>query len=98
MHVFKYSPRKGTKAASFSNQVEGKTKILRSEKLIELSDANERRFASKYIGKSIDVLFENEEEGHTTNYIKVIDKNKLGKAKEIISVIPKGFESDYLYL
>ena len=98
MHVFKYSPRKGTKAASFSNQVDGKTKILRSEKLIELSDANERRFASKYIGKSIDVLFENEEEGHTTNYIKVIDKNKLGKANEIISVIPKGFESDYLYL
>ena len=98
MHVFKYSPRKGTKAASFSNQVDGKTKILRSEKLIELSDTNERRFASKYIGKSIDVLFENEEEGHTTNYIKVIDKNKLGKANEIISVIPKGFESDYLYL
>ena len=43
-------------------------------------------------------MFENEEEGHTTNYIKVIDKNKLGKANEIISVIPKGFESDYLYL
>ena len=38
MHVFKYSPRKGTKAASFSNQVDGKTKILRSEKLIELSE------------------------------------------------------------
>ena len=30
--------------------------------------------------------------------VEVIDKNKLGKAKEIISVIPKGFESDYLYL
>lgn len=98
MHVFKYSPRKGTKAAVFPNQVDGKTKILRSEKLIRLSDENERKFASKYIGKEIEVLFENEEEGHTTNYIKVIDKDKKEKPNDIKVVVPKGFEMDYLYL
>ena len=98
MHIFKYSPRKGTKAASFPNQIDGKTKILRSEKLIKLSDENERRFASKYIGKEIEVLFENEEEGHTTNYIKVIDKDKKEKPNDIKVVVPKGFEMDYLYL
>lgn len=98
MHVFKYSPRKGTKAAAFPNQVDGKTKILRSEKLIRLSDENERKFAGKYIGKEIEVLFENEEEGHTTNYIKVIDKDKKEKPNDIKVVVPKGFEMDYLYL
>lgn len=98
MHIFKYSPRNGTKAANFLNQVDGKTKILRSEKLINLSDENERIFASKYIGKEIEVLFENEEEGHTTNYIKVISKNKKEKANAMKVVVPKGFEKDYLYL
>lgn len=98
MHVFKYSPRRGTKAANFLNQIDGQTKILRSEKLIKLSEENERKFASKYIGKEIEVLFENEEEGHTTNYIKVISKNKKEKSNAVKVVVPKGFELDYLYL
>ena len=71
MHIFKYSPRKGTKAATLPNQVDGEIKNNRSDILISLSDENEKEFASKYIGKEIEVLFENETEGHTTNYIKV---------------------------
>lgn len=71
MHVFKYSPRKGTKAAAFPNQINGKIKDERSEKLIVLSLENEKEFAMQYIGKEIEVLFENEHEGHTTNYIEV---------------------------
>ena len=71
MHVFKYSPRKGTKAATFPNQINGKIKDERSEKLIALSLKNEKEFAMQYIGKEIEVLFENEHEGHTTNYIEV---------------------------
>ena len=38
MHIFKYSPRKGTKAALMKNQVPGDIKEERSKKLIELSD------------------------------------------------------------
>ncbi len=98
MHIFKYSPRKGTKAASFPNQIDGKVKIERSNCLINMSNENEKNFASKYIGKEIDVLFENEEEGHTTNYIKVVDKEKKQKAGIIVSVVPKGFEDEYLYI
>ena len=98
MHIFRYSPRKGTKAANFPNQVDGKVKIKRSDCLIELSNQNEKNFASKYIGKKIEVLFENEEEGHTTNYIKVVDKSRSQNAGEIIEIIPKGYEKDYLYI
>ena len=75
MHVFKYSPREGTKAAVMKEQVDGNIKEIRSNKLIELSNRNEQEFLDNYIGKNIKVLFEQENnnyiEGHTTNYILV---------------------------
>lgn len=79
MHVFKYSPRKGTKAAQMENQIDGNIKEERSRKLIELSDKNEKEYNKKYIGKVVKVLFEDENvengqkyiKGHTTNYILV---------------------------
>lgn len=84
MHIFKYSQRKGTKAAVMPNQVDGKIKEERSKKLIELSNENEYNYNRKYIGKQVEVLFEEREgeylKGHTTNYIVVkhkTDKNDL---------------------
>ena len=75
MHIFKYSQRKGTKAAVMSNQIDGKVKEERSKKLIELSNENENRYNQKYIGKDVEVLFEERDgdfiKGHTKNYIVV---------------------------
>ena len=75
MHIFKYSQRKGTKAAVMQNQIPGDIKELRSRKLIELSNKNEFEINQKYIGKKVEVLFEEEKEGvfkgHTANYILV---------------------------
>ena len=75
MHVFKYSQRKGTKAAVMPNQIPGDIKELRSRKLIELSNKNEFEINQKYIGQKVEVLFEEEKEGvfkgHTANYILV---------------------------
>lgn len=75
MHVFKYSPRKGTKAAEMKQQVSPEEKEERSKKLIELSNNNEKEYMSKFVGKKLDVLFEQHEGeyivGHTTNYLKV---------------------------
>ena len=76
MHIFKYSQRKGTKAATMPNQIDGNIKEERSRKLIELSDKNEKEYNEKYIGKKVEVLFEEEciensvryMKGHTTNY------------------------------
>ena len=98
MHVFKYSPRKGTRAFDFPNQIDGNIKSKRSDILINLSAKNEMEFANRYVGETINVLFENEKEGHTTNYIKVIDNSKCRKAGEISNVIPIGYKEDYLYL
>lgn len=71
MHVFKYSPRKGTKAENFPNQVDGSIKEERSNALIEMSNKNAENFAEQYLGKEIEVLFEREHDGHTTNYLEV---------------------------
>lgn len=79
MHVFKYSQRKGTKAAVMQNQITGEVKEERSNKLIELSNKNQKEQNQKYIGKEIDVLFEEQDgeyiKGHTTNYIMVYVKS-----------------------
>lgn len=84
MHVFKYSQRKGTKAAVMPNQITGEIKEERSNKLIKLSNKNQKEQNQKYIGKEIDVLFEEQDgeyiKGHTTNYIMVyvkLDDNTL---------------------
>lgn len=80
MHVFKYSPRKGTKAAIMPNQVSGEIKEERSRKLIGLSNKNQKEQNEKYIGKELEVLFEEQEgeyiKGHTTNYIIVYVKSE----------------------
>lgn len=79
MHIFKYSQRKGTIAAKMKEQISSTVKEQRSNKLIELSNKNEIEFLNKYIGKTLEVLFETKTqsghiEGHTTNYITVKTK------------------------
>ena len=82
MHVFKYSQRDGTKAAVMKNQIDGNIKEERSNNLIELSDKNEKEFIENYIGKQVEVLFEQVVgdyiEGHTKNYVVVkVPKNEV---------------------
>ena len=79
MHVFKYSPREGTLAAKMTNQVDGNVKEERSQKLIELSNRNEKEYNEKYIGKKVEVLFEEEKDGlwsgYTRNYVRVFTES-----------------------
>ena len=80
MHVFKYSQRKGTKAAVMPNQVDGTVKDERSKVLLKLSDENEEKYNSEYVGETVEVLFEEKDgdfyKGHTTNYIEVWAKGE----------------------
>lgn len=75
LHVFKYSPRRGTVAEKMPNQIDGNKKEERSNKLIELSNSTENKHNQSYIGKTVKVLFEEFEDGffkgHTTNYMMV---------------------------
>lgn len=75
IHVFKYSPREGTRAAVMPNQIDGNLKEQRSEKLIKLSNENEEAFIKSQKGKCVEVLFEEKEgkywRGHSSNYLMV---------------------------
>ena len=62
MHVFKYSPKKGTVAEKMPDQIDGNIKEERSQKLIKLSNKNETEYNKQYIGKVINVLFEEKDE------------------------------------
>lgn len=90
MHIFKYSPRKGTKASEMKNQVNGTIKEERSRKLIELSEENEKDYNMKYIGKEVEILFEEEKEGlykgHTQNYILAYYKTNKKLENKILKV------------
>ena len=83
MHVFKYSKRRGTVAEKMPNQIDGNIKEERSNKLIELSNKNENEYNESYIGKEVNVLFEEYENGYfrgyTTNYMMV---NVPGKKED----------------
>ena len=90
MHIFKYSPREGTLAAKMTNQIDGNIKEERSQKLIELSNKNEREYNEKYIGESVEVLFEEEKDvlwsGYTKNYVRVFVKSDENLENRIKSV------------
>ena len=100
MHVFKYSPRKGTKAAVMKEQVDGKIKEERSKKLIELSNKNELEYNKKYIGQEVEVLFEEEKEGiykgHTKNYILAYCKSTEDLENKIKKVTFTQVENDHI--
>jgi len=82
MHIFKYSQRKGTKAAEIKEQINGNIKEERSHKLITLNNTLEKKHMDRFIGKYMNVLYEIKSEssdckyeGYTDNYIKVITTN-----------------------
>ena len=100
MHVFKYSPRKGTKAAKMCGQIDGNIKEERSQKLIEMSDENEKEYNKSYIGKKIEVLFEEEKngfyQGHTKNYILALCKTNKNLENQIVKTTCKEIKENYI--
>ena len=101
MHVFKYSPRKGTPAATMENQVDPSTKHDRSEKLLQLNEENFNKFGQKMLDKEFNVLFEqkvgdNKFEGLTENYVKVIVESDKDLSEQILKVKIKDVKNEFL--
>ena len=91
LHVFKYSPRRGTVAEKMPNQIDGNKKEERSNKLIALSNNAENKHNRNYIGKTVKVLFEEFEDGffkgHTTNYMMVKVAGKEEQSEKFVNKI-----------
>ena len=81
-HIFPYSPRKGTVAAEFDNQIPENVKCYRAQKMSEITEKSMQEFLESQLGKEFPVLFEREKSdeihhGFTPNYthIKILTKN-----------------------
>lgn len=103
IHVFKYSPRKGTVAATMTDQVEPQEKEERSKRLIELGHYLAGKFAQGQVGKKITVLVEQPHEknhslweGHTDTYLKVIFPGTESLRGELVKVQIDGTEESVL--
>ena len=90
MHIFKYSPRRGTVAEKMKDQVSSEIKDERSKVLLKMSDENEKDYQKSYLGKTVKVLFEEKDgdfyKGHTSNYIMVKAKSKDDLSGKILDV------------
>ena len=102
IHVFKYSPRKGTPAANFPKQVPPAVKEERSKRLIALGDSLAIAFRRQFIGKTVDVLFEETAgkgslAGLTEHYIRVTAHASETFLGEIAAVTVGGEQGEGLY-
>ncbi|MEG2893348.1 MAG: tRNA (N(6)-L-threonylcarbamoyladenosine(37)-C(2))-methylthiotransferase MtaB [Clostridium sp.] len=98
MHIFKYSERKGTKAEMLDGKINPQVKEERSKALIELDLKNERQYMEKYLGRTMDVLFEEAHDGvytgYTVNYLKVIVTSNTKIRGRILKCTLQSIEGD----
>lgn len=106
MHIFKYSKRKGTRAAVMPDQIDEQIKAARSEKLIALGHDMSKEFRKFYIGKNEEVLFEEEAVigdkeyfvGYTKEYVKVAKETDENLENQIVSGRISGMLTDEILL
>lgn len=80
VHIFPYSIRKGTPAAKMPDQVPENIKTERAAKMAQLTESMKKDFEARYIGKTVEVLFEQDNKGHTANFIQVHAEGGEGMA------------------
>ena len=76
MHIFKYSPREGTPAAGYAEQISNEVKDARSKQMQEIAEKNMLHYMAQHLGQQVEVLIEEQREdglwlGHTDNYLHV---------------------------
>lgn len=106
MHIFKYSKRKGTRAAVMPDQIDEQIKAARSEKLIALGHDMSKEFRKIYIGKNEEVLFEEKAVigdkeyfvGYTKEYVKVAKETAENLENQIVSGRISGMLTDEILL
>ena len=96
LHVFPYSRRPGTKAASFSDQVEPSVKQQRVKRLRSLSDKKKKAFYSRFVHSHRRALLETEKysegilKGYTDNYIPIrVEKPDTIPTKPVVVELDK---------
>lgn len=91
IHVFQYSPRKGTIAAQMNNKIPKNIKAERAERMKSLGEKLQKKYMQSLVGKTVPVLFERENsdvfhQGHAPDYtlIKISRKNSKKSLRNFI--------------
>lgn len=101
MHIFKYSKRKGTKAAQMDHQVNDQEKAKRSSVLLAISKMHQKDFENKQLGQPKEILIEEALHGrdgwyigHTREYIKTAVQSEVPLENQIIHAVLKQISKD----
>jgi threonylcarbamoyladenosine tRNA methylthiotransferase MtaB len=105
LHVFKYSPRKGTPAADFPDQVAPAVKEERSNKLIQLGKRLLKKYAENYIGRNLEVLVEQTVdisgkeywEGHSGNYLNIVFNSDQELKGQLVDIHLERFQDGRVF-
>lgn len=105
-HVFKFSIRKGTRAAKMDNQVSDQIKTKRSNEILALHGKNSVKYLKRHLGKDLEVLMEeemtiNDEKyfvGHTKEYIRIAVKSEENLTNRFVVVKAKSILKDQILL
>lgn len=102
IHVFPYSPKRGTPAAARKDQLLNAVKAERSHTLIQLSDRMAGDFLADAVGTDAEVLYERAVgdgiyEGHTTNYMKVHGRSETDLTNRIAKTHITRAEGEMLF-
>ena len=102
IHVFPYSPKRGTPAAARKDQLLNAVKAERSHTLIQLSDKMAAEFLADAVGTDAEVLYERAVgdgiyEGHTTNYMKVHGRSEVDLTNRICKTHITRAEGEMLF-
>ena len=84
LHIFPYSLRSGTKAASMENQIDPKIKKNRAAICAEINEELYDKYKESYLDKEVTVLFEKNEDGytfgHSSEYLPVLVKGEYPRS------------------
>jgi threonylcarbamoyladenosine tRNA methylthiotransferase MtaB len=97
IHVFPFSPRSGTVAFQYKNLLDAELIKRRVKVLLELSKTLSYNVKQDFIGKSVEVLIEEDSSGFTTNYLRVVLQNGCNRKGHLASVSVGWCDADALY-
>ena len=83
IHVFPYSRRKGTKADAMEGHLPRALKEARTKELIALGERLEKAFVDKQLGRTVDVIMEDDGTGYTGNYVRVRCEGACGETVRV---------------
>lgn len=86
VHMFPYSDRPRTKAATFPNKVPHDIQRARKSEVLRLSESIAFSLREKFVGRIMDVLVEERGFGHTANFLGVVLNDKNRPANSIVRV------------